>query len=114
MIESTLAWFLAIFTPAEWAALFWLIGITLAATHTIKIAWRLSKFKSGSHNHMYLVSASIAMLAAFVIWPDQSVPWYVAGIVAGPLANLVFKLAFALMHKFAPDVAITLNQSMRK
>ncbi len=113
-METTLNWFFNLLTTAEWSALLWLVGITLAATHSVKIGWRFFKLPGCNHASVYIVSAAIAMIAAFIIWPDQSVPWYVAGIVAGPLANLVFKLAFALLHKFAPDVAITFNQSMRK
>lgn len=113
MIETTLQWFLALFTPAEWRAMFWLLGMTLAGTHTIKIAWRLLKGRFGGHGYIYLVSAAVAMLSAFIIWPGDSVPWYAAGIVAGPLANVAFKIGFGLLTRWAPDIARTFNAGPR-
>lgn len=114
MIDPFIERLIGLFTPQEWKALIWLMVITLAATHTIKVAWRLSPIRGASNGAVYLVAAVIGFAAAYFVWPSHSVPWYMAGVTAGPASNIVFRIAFALLNKFLPGVASSINFDRRK
>lgn len=107
-------WFLNLFTAQEWRSFIWLLLGTLTATHTVKIIWRWSPWKGGNHSHITLVSVIAAFAIAFFIWPAGSGPWWLAGIVAGPVSNIAFKLGFGLLKRYAPDLAATVNMDRRQ
>jgi len=100
-------WFLGLFAPAEWRAMAWLVFATMAATHTAKVAMRLRERATPAA--IYLASAAIALGIAWLIWPAASVPWYVAGTVGGPAANLAFFILFAILKRISPDTARRVN-----
>lgn len=106
-------WFVGLLTPSEWRSFVLLIGVTIAATHTVKVAWRLSPLRGGSHSQVYLASAVIGFAAAPFMWPS-GLSWWVPAIMAGPVAALVFKVAFAILKRFVPDFAASLNMDRRK
>lgn len=113
-MDATLQWFLNLLTTAEWRAILWLLMVTLAGTHTIKVAWRnVLPFSGGGGGQVALVAAGCSMVAAYFIWPAGSVHWAVAGIVGGPASNIAFKLGFALLKRFTPDLAATINLDRR-
>ena len=110
-----LAWFLALLTTAEWRATLWLWMITLAGTHIIKVTWRnILPISGGGGGQVALVAAGCSMVAAYFVWPAGSVPWWLAGIVGGPASNIAFKIGFALLKRFIPDLAVTVNFDRRK
>ena len=113
-MDATLQWFLNLLTTAEWRAILWLLMVTLAGTHTIKVAWRNLPFSGGGGGQVALVAAGCSMVAAYFVWPVGSVPWWLAGIVGGPASNIAFKLGFALLKRFTPDLAATVNLDRRK
>lgn len=102
---------ISLFTPQEWRAMLWLLVATLAATHTLKIAWRLSPWSGGGHWHVALVSAIVGFVLAYFLWPSGQ--WWVAGIIAGPASNVAFKLAFAVLKRYLPEFAAGLNADRR-
>lgn len=112
-IAPMVSWFFALFTPQEWRAFVLLIGVTLAATHTIKIAWRLSPLRGSSHGHLYLVSALVGFLSAPFIWPPE-LSWWVPAVMAGPVAAIVFKVAFYFLKKLSPGLANVVNIERRQ
>ena len=114
MIDPFIERLIGLFSPAEWKALIWLMVITLAATHTIKVAWRLSPIRGASNGAVYLIAAVVGFVSAYFIWPSQSVPWFIAGVTAGPASNVAFKIAFALLEKFLPGVSSAVNFDRRK
>ena len=114
MIDPILERALNLFTPAEWRAVIWLLLCTLAMTHTLKVLWRLSPIKGGGDGGVQLIAIASGFLAAFLLWPAASGPWYVAGVIAGPASSLAFKFAFSTLNRFAPGFASVLNFDRRK
>jgi hypothetical protein len=106
-------WVAGLFTPAEWKAFVLLIAVTLAATHTIKVIWRLAPISGPSHRQVYLVTAGIGFLVAWPIWP-AGFDWWIPGVLAGPAAALAFKAGFYLIKKFAPGMAAAINADRRR
>jgi MFS family permease len=108
----------ALFTGAEWKALLVLVGATLAGTHTLKVAWRLLPWQMGGGSALInLFAALVGFALAYPIWramAHDDIPWYVAGVIAGPLAVLAFKLAFAALKWKAPELARAINGDRRK
>src|SRR3990167_6509226 len=114
-MDETLKWFLSLFTPAEWRAVLWLLLVTMAAVQTIKVTWRnFLPISGGSGDHLAIVAVAVSLVAAYFIWPAGSVHWAVAGIVGGPASNVAFKLGFAVLKRFVPDLAATVNMDRRK
>lgn len=114
-MDALTQFFLGLFPAMEWRAFIWLILATLAFTHTAKIAWRYSPLKGGGHGQIALISAVAGFCLAYFIWPSTgSGPFWVAGLVAGPASNIAFKVGFALLRRFMPDLAATVNLDRRK
>lgn len=105
---------LSLFTPAEWRTFIWLVVSTLGVTHLLKGLWRLCPVKGGGSKGVQLISLLSGFVAAYMMWPAGTIPWYVAGLIAGPAANILFKVAFATLTKLAPDVAGAINFDRRK
>ena len=114
-MDAITSWFIGLFSQNEWRAFIWLILATMAATHTIKVSWRLSPFKGGGHGQIYLISAVAALWLAYFIWPSNGIGlWWIAGLMASPAANLAFKLGFGILKRYMPDLAATVNLDRRK
>jgi|SRR3990167_1236056 len=111
---TILQWFMALFTDAEWRAMAWLLLVTLAATHTLKIVWRRSPVPGGGGQQVALIAVILSVAFSYFLWPANGVPWWIAGIVGGPASNIAFMAGFALIKKLAPDIAATLNGDRRK
>jgi len=106
-------WLVGLFSPAEWKAFILLIAVTIAGTHTIKLAWRRSSLRGGSHLDVYIVSALLGAVSAYFLWPP-GFSWWIPAILAGPSAALVFKVAFFAVKKFAPGLAASINADRRR
>ena len=114
-MDATIQWFLNLLSPAEWRAILWLLLVTMAAVHIIKVTWRnYLPLVGGSGEHMVAVAVGVSLVAAYFVWPAGSVHWAVAGIVGGPASNIAFKLGFALLKRFLPDLAATVNMDRRR
>ena len=113
-MDATVQWLLSLLTTAEWRAILWLLMVTLAGTHTLKLTLRNWLSKGGGHGQVALMAAGVSMVAAYFVWPAGSVPWWIAGIVGGPASNIAFKAGFALLKRFTPDLAATVNLDRRK
>ena len=114
MIDPYIERIINLFTPAEWKALVWLMVCTIAATHTIKLLWRLLPIKGGTHWNVQLAAVVSGFSMSYFIWPEQSVPWFVVGVMAGPASSLTFLFAFALLKRYAPSFAAAINADRRK
>lgn len=106
-------WVVGLFAPAEWKAFILLICVTIAGTHTIKVVWRRSPLRGGSHTDVYIISALLGAVSAYFLWP-VGFSWWVPAILAGPASALVFKAVFFLIKKLSPGLAATLNLDRRK
>ena len=114
MIDPIIERIIGLFSPAEWKAIIWLLLSTIAATHTLKIVWRLSPLSGGGHKSVQLIAVAAGFLSAFFVWPATgTVPWFVAGVVAGPASSAVFWAAFGLLKKYMPSVAEMVNADRR-
>src|SRR3990172_5689024 len=109
MIDPILERAINLFTPDEWRSVIWLLLRTLALTHTLKVLWRLSPVRGGGDGGVQLIAIASGFIAAFLLWPEASGPWYVAGIIAGPASSLAFKATFAALSKFSPGIAAALH-----
>ena len=115
MIDPHIERIINLLTPKEWEALLWLMACTLAATQTVKVLWRLSPIRGGGHIGVNVIATFTGMASAFAVWPaNETAPWYVAGVIAGPASSLVFKIAFSLIKKFFPDTAAAINADRRR
>lgn len=112
-LSPVVMWLVGLFAPVEWRAFILLICVTVAGTHTIKVVWRRSHLRGGSHADVYLVSALLGAVSAYFLWP-AGFSWWVPAILAGPASALVFKAVFFLIKKFSPGLAATLNLERRK
>lgn len=109
-------WFGALFTPAEWKAMALAVIITLAATHVLKLAWRLAPWtRGGGSTLVNLFAVVIGFVVIFFVWPrGGAAAWWLIGWVAGPLASAVFKLFFAILKAYLPALALALNMDRRR
>lgn len=112
-LAPVVLWFIGLFTLAEWRAFVLLIAVTISATHTVKLVWRLSPVRGGSHGQVNLASAIIGFSAAPFVWPS-GFSWWIPAVLAGPVSVLVFKISFWTLKKFMPGFAATLNMDRRK
>lgn len=114
-MDALTQWFLGLFTQAEYRAFIWLILATMGATHAIKVIWRYSPLKGGGHGQIALISAVAGFCLAYFIWPPiGSGPFWIAGLVAGRASNIAFKMGFALLKRYMPDLAATVNLDRRE
>ena len=113
MIETAIQFATGLFTAAEYKAMAWLIIVTLTATHTIKYIWSLFPKQRAPRRYLYLISIIVALVAAYFVWPVTEGQWWVAGIVAAPLANIAFMLVFAALRKIWPEGAAVFNFDRR-
>ena len=115
MIDPIIERAINLFSPAEWKAIIWMLVATIATTHTLKILWRWMPIKGGGHVGVNAIAIVSGFIAAFAVWPETgSIPWYVAGVIAGPASSLVFKIAFSRIKKFFPDTAAAINADRRR
>ena len=114
MIDPILERALNLFTAAEWRNMVWLLACTLAITHLLKVLWRLSPIKGGGDASVQILAIVSGFLAAYMLWPPASGPWYVAGVIAGPASSVAFKFVFAALNKFSPGFASAINFDRRK
>lgn len=115
MIDPIIERLIGLFSPAEWRAIAWLLLATVAATHTLKIVWRWSPFRGGSHGHVQLIAVVAGFASAFFVWPAAgTVPWFMAGVIAGPASSVAFWMAFALLKKYLPTTAAAINADRRR
>jgi len=117
LIQQYLSWFVGLFTPAEWKAFVLLLAVTIAATQIVKVGWRILPIPADRltyrHSVLYLVTCLVAIVIAVAIWPP-GFNWWVPGIIAGPTSAVVFKTGFAVLRKFAPEVAASFNADRRR
>lgn len=110
-------WFAALFTPAEWKAFVLLIAVTMAVTQIVKVGWRVLPIPADRltyrHSILYLLTCATAFIAAALIWPP-GFSWWIPGVIGGPASALTFKVGFALLRKFAPEVAASINADRRR
>lgn len=118
LIPQISRYFAALFTDGEWKALLVLVAATLAGTQTLKVVWRkLPWVSGGGSDAINLLSAGAGFVLARPIWVNlahDQIPWYVVGVIAGPLAIGVFKLAFAILKWKAPELARVFNRDSRR
>jgi hypothetical protein len=114
MLDPILERALNLFTTTEWRTVIWLLLCTLALTHTLKVLWRLSPVKGGGDGAVQLIAIAAGFLSAYMLWPEASGPWYVAGIIAGPASSVAFKFVFAALNKLSPAIASAVNFDRRK
>lgn len=100
-----------LFTKGEWKAIITLVVATIAGTHTVKIAWRLSPLAGCDGTCINLIAAVLGFAFSYFVWPNEA--WWVFGIIAGPLAIACFKIFFAFLKRFAPKFAAFLNADRR-
>lgn len=124
MIESLIQqiapiaqWFTGLFTPAEWRAFILLLAVTMAVTQIVKVGWRVLPIPNDRltyhHSLLYLITCATSLVGAPFIWP-HGFSWWIPGVIGGPAAAMTFKLGFSLLHKFAPDIAASLNADRRR
>lgn len=100
-----LNWIIGLITPAEWAAVLWLMLLIYAATEIAKRAWRLFTKQYGSRV-AWIAAALVSFVGASELWPDESiVPWWMVGIIGGPISNVMYKLGVVLIDRVSPGTA---------
>lgn len=109
-----LNWIIGLITPAEWSAVLWLMLTIYAATEIAKRAWRLFTKHYGSRI-AWIAAALASFAAAAELWPDASiVPWWLAGIIGGPISNVVYKLAVVVIDRTSPGLARVFTGERRR
>ena len=125
MMDAVIQWFLAnatvffrwfgnLFTDAEWKAMVWVICGTLGGTHVVKKLVRACPLPGGGDRQIEALSVIIAFAVTFFVWPDESVEWWIAAMIGAGAANLIFKLAFAVLQSKYPGLASKLNMDRRR
>lgn len=114
MIDPMIEKVINLFTPDEWRAVIWLLVCTVAATHTLKIVWRFVPIKGGGNGQVQVIAIVAGFASAFLMWPEHTVPWYAAGVIAGPASSVAFKIAFGVLTKYFPTIAAAVNADRRK
>lgn len=100
-----LTWLLSLITPAEQAAVLWLMLTIYAGTELAKRAWRLFTKQYGSRV-AWVAAFLVSFAAAGELWPAASVvPWWIAGLIGGPISNVLYKLTVALLDRLHPGIA---------
>ena len=115
MIDPIIERVIALFTASEWKAIILLMLCTMALTQTVKVFWRRSPIKGGGNIGVNAIAAITGLASAYMVWPSvTTIPWYAAGIIAGPASIVMFKIWFGLLTKFFPTAAGILNSDRRK
>lgn len=98
-------WIIGLITPAEWAAALWLMLLIYAATEISKRLWRLFTKSYGSRV-AWIAAAIVSFAGASELWPQASiVPWWMAGIIGGPISNAVYKITVWMIDRTSPGFA---------
>lgn len=111
-----LNWIISLITPAEWAAVLWLMLLIYAATEIAKRAWRLFTKQYGSRV-AWIAAALVSFVGASILWPKPPasiVPWWIAGIIGGPMMNVVVAIAIAMIDRVSPGFARLLTGERRR
>lgn len=111
-----LTWILSLITPAEQAAVLWLMLTIYAGTEVVK---RIVRLTTGNYRSRIAWAAAfgISMFGALALWPRPPasvVPWYIAGVVGGPTMNIAVKLAIAMLDRVSPVLARALTGERRR
>jgi hypothetical protein len=105
----------SLFSAMEWRAMVLIVAATLGGTQTLKVIWRLLPFTAGGGSALVnLFAAAVGFVCALTLWPAGAVPWWIAGMIAGPLAIGVFKLFFAVLRWKFPGLAAAVNFDRRR
>ena len=100
-----LNWIIGLITPAEWAAVLWLMLLIYAATEIAKRAWRLFTKQYGPRV-AWIAAALVSFAGASELWPEASiVPWWIAGIIGGPMSNVLYKVTVWMIDRVSPGFA---------
>lgn len=68
-----------------------LCAVTFALTYLVKWSYKVCVKERLTANMIRGISLFCGIWAAFIAWPDASpMPWYVAGLLAGPGSILVY------------------------
>ncbi len=97
-------------TIPEWIALAWILIVIFSFTESFKRMLTLYMTKKKRKAALYVCAGLTGFVFSFLLWPDNpSVPWFVAGIVSGPLSNFLhYILIVAIKWKF-PKLALILS-----
>lgn len=102
-----LTWLLSLINPAEQAAVLWLMLTIYAGTELVKRLVRLTT-RNYRSTVAWSAAAAVSIAAAAALWPRPPasvVPWWIAGLVGGPVSNILYKLAVAVLDRIAPGLA---------
>lgn len=94
----------AVLSPAEWKAFAITLGVTFAATYTLKLIYKaVVNEPRQSKQHIRVIAIVAGLLAAWRTWPPEAanMQWLDAGVLMGPLSILIHML-MAGIAKWGP------------
>lgn len=105
---------IGLFTAAEWKAMSFVTLSALCGTHVIKKLWRASPMPGGSDRQVEAIAVLVAFAVAFVVWPSDSAPWWIAAMIGAGAAMLIFKVGIAVLEAKLPKVARVVKMDRRR
>lgn len=98
----------SLLTGQEWVALAWVLIVIFASTESFKRIVITYMAKKNRKQALYLCAFIAGLVASFLLWPEQkTIPWFIAGIVSGPLSNFLHYIVIAgIQWKFPKLAAI--------
>jgi len=94
----------------EWIALAWILIVIFSFTESFKRMLTLYMSKKKRKAALYVCAGLTGFVFSFLLWPKiNTIPWFVAGIISGPLSNFLhYVLIVAIKWKF-PGLALILS-----
>lgn len=116
-MEQSTSWTASLFdlltvllTVQEWIALAWVLIVIFSFTESFKRMLTLYMTKKKRKVALYICAGLTGFVFSFLLWPEiNTIPWFVAGIISGPLSNFLhYVLIVAIKWKF-PGLALILS-----
>jgi len=100
----------SLLTMQEWVALVWVLLVIFAFTESFKRFIAIYMAKINRKQALYFCAFAAGIAASFLLWPDnKTIPWFIAGIVSGPLSNFLHWLVVSLIEWKYPKLAAIIS-----
>jgi len=97
-------------TLPEWVALAWILLVIFSFTESFKRMLTLYMAKKKRKQALYFCSFITGFIFSFLIWPEgQTIPWFIAGAVSGPLSNFLHYILIVVIKWKFPRLALILS-----
>ena len=100
----------SLLTGQEWVALAWVLIVICASTESFKRIVIVYMAKKNRKQALYLCAFIAGFATSFLLWPEQkTIPWFIAGVVSGPLSNFLHWAVISMIEWKYPRLAAIIS-----